>query len=85
MTTDDFKQKCDEIHETLCYLDDNENVPSIDIHITSIWCGHGELEKQDAKTKTVIECAVLLMDNIRDLRKDDIDNDMFKSDNWTLK
>lgn len=57
MTTDDFKQKCDEIHTILCYLDSNNKTPPIQI-MSSVWIGHIDIERLQIRKHTTLECAI---------------------------
>jgi hypothetical protein len=83
MTTDDFKQKCDEIHTILCYLDDNELVPAADIFSPiDVWYGHSNINWYKFINLSPLECAVILIDNIQEIRKDDL---FLSDDKWTIK
>lgn len=82
MTPDDFKQKCDEIHRIVCYLDDNDKVPPIRV-MNSIWLGHIEMPKELFQDGTEIGLAVMFLCARNELKHSY--PDAFLENNWTLK
>lgn len=85
MTPDDFKQKCDEIHTILCYLDDNENIPVGDIYNpVNVWFGHVDLRWDEFINCSILECAVRFIDKRNEIAKID-EHSTFSKDNWTLE
>lgn len=57
MTSDDFKQKCDEIHRIVCYLLDGADIPKHDV-IDSMWIGEFRLRSKYVEYQTTIKSAI---------------------------
>lgn len=85
MTTDDFKQKCDEIRRMLCYLDDNNHIPIGDIfEPINVWFGHVEIKWEVFTNQSVLECAIKFVDRRNEILNMD-GKPEFSKDKWTIE